>query len=82
MPWGFRLLLRYLSDNYTKEAGQSIFVTENGFCVAGEAEMTISQAVNDVERQAFFTGYIRELAQAVKDEGIDVGAYMAWSLLE
>jgi beta-glucosidase len=44
--------------------------------------MTIDQIVNDVERQTFYTGYIRELAQAVRDEGINIGAYMAWSLLE
>lgn len=82
VPWGFRLLLQYIHDHWTKEAGHPIFVTENGFCVAGEAEMTREQACNDIERQTFFTGYIREMALAVRDDGINVGAYMAWSLLE
>lgn len=84
VPWGFRLLLRYISDHWTKAAGQSIYVTENGFAVAHEGDegKSVAEIVDDKERQTFYTGYIREMALAVRDEGIDVGAYMAWSLLE
>ena len=50
--------------------------------VKDEAKASIEDVVNDADRQTFFNGYIKELAQAVRDDGIVIGGYMGWSLLE
>jgi beta-glucosidase len=67
---------------YTASAGIPIIVTENGFMVKDEANAPLSDVVNDVDRQTFFNGYIKELAEAVRDDGIVISGYMGWSLLE
>lgn len=41
VPWGFRALLKYLSDRYQKP----IYVTENGFAVKGESAMPKAKAI-------------------------------------
>jgi len=82
VPFGFRNLLRHVHKNYTASTGVPIIVTENGFMVKDEAMAPMENVVNDVDRQTFFNGYIKELAEAVRDDGIVIGGYMGWSLLE
>jgi beta-glucosidase len=48
----------------------------------GEATWTREEAINDTQRQAYYSGYLKEMAEAVKDDGIRVEGYMAWALLE
>jgi beta-glucosidase len=57
-------------------------VTENGFPVENEASFTREEAINDVQRQTYYAGYLREFFEASKDDGIKIGGYFAWSLLE
>lgn len=75
-------MLRHVHKSYTASTGVPIIVTENGFMVKDEAKASIEDVVNDADRQTFFNGYIKELAQAVRDDGIVIGGYMGWSLLE
>ena len=81
-PWGFRKLLRHVYEKYTKDLGIDIIITENGFAVENEGKKPFEDRINDTERQHYYAGYIKELIEAVVDDGIPIGGYMAWSLLE
>lgn len=57
---------------------RSISVTENGFAVKGEKDMTIEEAVHDTDRVEYYKGYIGAMLDAYA-EGVDVRSYFAWS---
>jgi beta-glucosidase len=82
VPWGFRKLLRYCWVNYCEEDGIPIIITENGFATNGEAEMTLEQVIDDTQRQTYYNGYVKELIEAVRDDGIKISGYLGWSLLD
>lgn len=82
VPWGFRKLLSYIHDNYTAEAGIPIIITENGFAPQGEGNLPLRKALRDVQRQDYFAGYLRELFDAIVNDGIKVDGYIAWALTE
>lgn len=82
VPWGFRKLLRYIHARYTGPLNLAIYVTENGFPVEGEGKLSIDEAVNDTLRQTYYAGYVEQLLRATKEDGVKMGGYMAWSLLE
>lgn len=82
VPWGFRLLIQHIHNTYSKEADHTLYVTENGFATLDEGKRPLEEILKDTERQAYYALYLREIAQAVRDDGIDIGGYMAWSLLE
>ncbi|KAJ7594048.1 beta-glucosidase [Mycena floridula] len=77
-PEGFRSLLNYLWKRYKLP----IYVTENGFAVKDEDKLSASEAVNDHERVHYFKGALESLRDAVVEDGVDVRAYLAWSLLD
>jgi hypothetical protein len=87
VPWGFHELLHYIHKTWgtAKEncTGQviDIIVTENGYAGQDEGESSLSDIVNDVHRQDYYTGYIDSMMRAV-EEGVPVRGYLAWSLLE
>lgn len=81
VPWGFRLLLEHVSTTYSKNAGHAIYITENGFATEGEANMTLEQQLHDVQRQQYYAGYLNAMLEAMQN-GVNIGGYMAWSLLE
>ncbi|WVF71040.1 hypothetical protein IAT40_005837 [Kwoniella sp. CBS 6097] len=82
VPWGFRKLLQHMHTKYLKGTGIPIVIGENGFPVEDEASMPLKEIVNDVNRQKYFAGYVKELVEAVRDDGILIDAYMAWSLVD
>jgi beta-glucosidase len=82
VPWGFRKLLRHLHQKYTKPLGLPIIITENGFPVEDEGKLELADIINDTARQAFFESYLKELIEAVRDDGIEMSGYFGWSLLE
>ena len=82
VPWGFRKLLNYIHTRYLVDTDLAIYVTENGFPVENEGDLTLEQALDDPARQAYFAAYIKEMALAHKEDGVRMGGYMAWSLLE
>jgi beta-glucosidase len=84
-PWlrpsaiGFRKLLKWLSERY---GYPKIYVTENGTSVLGENDMPLEQLLEDEFRVQYFKDYIGAMADAYTFDGVNVRAYMAWSLLE
>jgi beta-glucosidase len=75
---GFRSLLNYIWKTYNKP----IYVTENGFPVAGESQLPIEEAVHDVDRINYFKGYTQSLLEAINLDGVDVRSYFAWTLMD
>jgi beta-glucosidase len=82
VPWGFRQLVQHVHKRYIAPSGQRLYITENGFATKDEGERPLEQIIRDTERQAYYALYLRELAEAARDDGVNVGGYMAWSLLD
>lgn len=84
-PWlrpsaiGFRKLLKWLSDRYGRP---KIYVTENGTSLKGENDLPLDQLLDDEFRTQYFRDYIDAMADAYTLDGVNVRAYMGWSLLE
>lgn len=84
-PWlqpsavGFRKLLKWLSARY---GYPKIYVTENGTSVLGENDMPLEKLLEDEFRVGYFRDYIGAMADAYTLDGVNVRAYMAWSLME
>ncbi|KAJ8044360.1 Lactase-phlorizin hydrolase [Holothuria leucospilota] len=75
VPWGFRQLLNWISDEYGSDIG-GIYITENGVSTHDEEEL------QDTIRVLYFQGYINEVLKAVKIDKVDVRSYTAWSLMD
>jgi beta-glucosidase len=82
VPWGFRKLLNYVHQRYLASTDLAIYVTENGYPIENEGDLPREEALRDVGRQDYFAGYIGEMVRAHKEDGVRMGGYMAWSLLE
>lgn len=78
-PRGFRELLVWLSKRYEFP---KIYVTENGTSLKGENDMQLAQIVEDDFRVEYFDGYVKAMAQAFQEDGVNVRGYMAWSLMD
>lgn len=84
-PWlrpcapGFRDLLVWLSKRYNYP---KIYVTENGTSIKGENDMPREQILEDDFRLNYYDSYVKALATAYTLDGINVGGYFAWSLLD
>jgi len=76
---GFRKLMKWLSDRY---GHPKFYVTENGTSVKGENDLTQDEILNDEFRVEYFRSYIKAMAEAVAEDGVDCRGYMAWSLME
>lgn len=76
-PAGWRKLLNWIWDRYH----MPIYVTENGTTVKGETAPT-PEVLNDTFRMRFFEGYVGGLARAVKEDGVDVRSYFAWTFTD
>ncbi len=76
---GFRKLLKWLSDRYGQP---KIYVTENGTSLKGENDLPLESLLDDEFRAEYFRGYIGALADSYSKDGVNVRAYMAWSLME
>ncbi|XP_057626305.1 lactase/phlorizin hydrolase-like [Chionomys nivalis] len=76
VPWGIRRLLRFASMEYTK-GRVPIFLAGNGMPV-GEGEDLLDDSV----RVNYFNLYINEVLKAVKEDLVDVRAYVARSLID
>ncbi|GAB3591400.1 GH1 family beta-glucosidase [Angustibacter peucedani] len=78
VPDGLHEQLVGLRDRYGDRLPQ-VFVTENG-CSFPDVPDADGQ-VDDVRRIAFYDGHLRAVRRAM-DDGVDVGGYFAWSLLD
>ncbi|CAK7269334.1 hypothetical protein SEPCBS57363_003549 [Sporothrix epigloea] len=78
-PRGFRDLIVLISQRY---GNPKIYVTENGTSIKGENDLGVDDMVNDNFRVRYYDGYVRALADAVRENGADVRGYLAWSLMD
>lgn len=78
-PQGFRDLLGWISKRY---GGPKIYCTENGTSLKGENDLPKEQILDDEFRAEYFRGYIGALAKAFAEDGVNVKAYLAWSLMD
>ncbi|OJJ44280.1 hypothetical protein ASPZODRAFT_153753 [Penicilliopsis zonata CBS 506.65] len=76
-PWAFRKLLNWIWKRYQTP----IYVTENGCTAKGETAPT-PDVLNDTFRIGFFEGYVGNLARAVKEDGVDIRSYFAWTFTD
>lgn len=81
-PWGFRKLLRWINETYIRDSGLVIMITENGFPVDREYELPLEKVIDDKDRQEYFAGYLAEVLGAVEEDGIQIGSYIAWTLID
>ena len=78
-PWGFRKALKYLNDRY--HPGE-MAVTENGVSVPQEDNLPFPAVLKDTFRVQFYDSYLKAAAAAVKEDGVPLKTYFAWSLLD
>lgn len=72
-PWGLREVLKWLNNEY--EGKYDIYVTENGFSdKLGN--------LDDLQRIYYYKHYINQMLRAIKEDGVPVKGYFAWSLLD
>lgn len=76
-PWGFRKLLNWIWKRY----GVPIYITENGTTAKGETAPT-PEVLDDKFRIDFFEGYIESIGRAVKEDGVDIRSYFAWTFTD
>nr|XP_034840218.1 myrosinase 1-like [Maniola hyperantus] len=69
-PWGFYKLLTQIREDY---GNPPVYITENGFATYG--------GLMDDHRVLYYREYLSALLDAI-DEGSDVRAYTAWSLMD
>eukprot|EP00891_Asterochloris_glomerata_P005291 jgi/Astpho2/5291/e_gw1.00074.33.1_t len=79
VPWGLRKLLVWLHKRY---GGPDIVVTENGCDGPGEDAAPLPDVLDDKFRQAYYREYLAQISRAVKEHGVRVKGYFAWSLLD
>lgn len=76
-PWGLRKLLNWLWERY----GVPIYITENGTTAKGESEPSPA-VLDDRFRCEFFEGYLESIGRAVKEDGVDIRSYFAWTFTD
>lgn len=71
-PKAIRNSVNWFKDHYGDDL--PIFITENGYCDDGR--------INDIERVTYYDSYLKELLEAVVDDGVKVIGYLAWSIID
>jgi beta-glucosidase len=61
--------------------GVPIYITENGTTAKGETEPS-EGVLDDRFRIEFFEGYINAIGRAVKEDGVDIRSYFAWTFTD
>jgi len=79
VPEEIRRHLEFVSKRYQPDG---ILVTESGCDAPGENEMPLEQALRDQFRVDYYRGYVAEAAKAVRDSGVRLVGYAAWSLMD
>jgi len=72
-PFGLREVLKWIKNEYG--ADLPIYVTENGFSDK-------QGNTDDLPRIYYYKHYINQMLRAIKEDGVNVAGYYAWSLLD
>ncbi len=75
VPWGCRKLLEWIDARYDRP---EIVITENG-CAFDD--QLVDGEVNDLDRIAFYAGYLEACHQAIEN-GVKLSGYFAWSFMD
>lgn len=78
-PAGFRKLLSWISERYNYPP---IMLTEFGTSIKDESELQYPEILNDEFRCEYFKTYIRSLAEAVAQDGVNAIGALCWSLVD
>lgn len=78
-PAGFRKLLSWISERY---GYPRIMVTEFGTSIVGENDLAYPEILDDEFRSEYFRGYIKSLAEAVAQDGVNAIGALCWSLMD
>ena len=87
VPWAFRSLLNFIDEHYDSKQ-YPIFVTENGLSSRDSTGAGIGNGtdmapnLNDQFRIDFYNEYIGQMQRAIDEDGVNVEAYTAWSLMD
>ncbi|XP_073502925.1 cytosolic beta-glucosidase-like [Phyllobates terribilis] len=73
VPWGLRRLLAYIKRTF---GDPDIYITENGFA---QSDPPVLQ---DIHRWGYFQETLKEVLKAIRQDGVKVKGYFAWSLLD
>ena len=74
--WGLRKLLNWIKRRYHDPL---IYITESGWCMSAD---TADDAFNDTDRLYYYANYTSEVGRAIREDGVNVVGYFAWSLLD
>merc|ERR1719431_286646 len=78
-PWAFRELLKFIHNRWSRP----IYVTENGISSSDSTNGTDHEPnLNDQFRVNFYNEYIGQMHRAIVEDGVDIQAYTAWSLMD
>ena len=86
VPWAFRSLLNFIDAHYDSKQ-YPIFVTENGLSSRDSEEVggngtDLAPNLDDQFRIDFYNEYIGQMQRAIDEDGVNVEAYTAWSLMD
>jgi len=72
-PWGIRQAVNWLTTEYGGD--YDIYVTENGFSDK-------QGNLDDLQRIYYYKHYLNQILRAIKEDGVRVAGYYAWSLMD
>ncbi|XP_065878226.1 beta-glucosidase 46-like isoform X2 [Euphorbia lathyris] len=77
-PEGIEKIVTYIKDRYNNIP---MIITENGCGQANNPKLGIKEAIHDVTRVEYLSGYLDSLTTVIRN-GADVRGYFLWSLLD
>ncbi|XP_021867248.2 beta-glucosidase 40 isoform X1 [Spinacia oleracea] len=79
VPRGMRELMNYIKHKY---GNPIVLITENGMDDGNNIFRSVEESLKDEKRIRYYSGYLENLAEAIKEDGCNVKGYFAWSLLD
>ncbi|KAG9443539.1 hypothetical protein H6P81_014879 [Aristolochia fimbriata] len=78
-PKGIQELVNYTKTKYNDPV---IYITENGVSESNVKKATIERELRDSVRVKYYRNHLKYLRRAIRDNGVKVKGYFAWSLLD
>ncbi|KAF3558947.1 hypothetical protein F2Q69_00014575 [Brassica cretica] len=78
-PQGLRKFLNYAKDKYESP---KFMITENGHCDIDYEKKPKLSNLMDLQRTEYHKKHLQSIQQAIKEDGVEVEGYFAWSLLD
>ena len=74
-----RKTLNLIKARYGRPA---TYVTENGLCAGASSGASLDAALDDPERVAYVSGYLKSVLESIDLDDADVRGYFAWSFFD